>query len=131
MMFVFAACICMIMFAVGCSSTSTPEGTVKKAMKCLQNKDYEGYVDLIKFKTDDPDKLKAQKAQIVSILQDKGTKDFEAKGGIKDYEIKPAKIEGDKAEVETIITYGNGDTKKQEFKLVKNEDGNWNLEAGK
>ena len=56
---------------------------------------------------------------------------LDGKGGIQGYEMSEAKIDGDKAEVETTITYGNGDTKKQEFQLVKTASGDWKLDAGK
>jgi len=131
MMTFFAAFICMMMMCACGSDTSTPEGTVKKAMECLKNKDFEGYAELIRFKSDDPEKVAKQKASIVSILQEKATKDIDAKGGIKSYDLQPAKIEEDKAKVETIITYGNGDTKKQVFDLVKTESGEWLLNSGK
>lgn len=134
LMTIFAACICLVLMCACGADTSTPEGTVKKAMKCLMEKDYEGYVDLIQFRNADEmdaEKLTEKKQQILALLQEKASKDFENKGGIQSYEMSDAKLDGDKAEVEATITYGNGDTKKQEFQLVKTADGDWKLDAGK
>lgn len=130
----FAACVCMMMLFACSSATSTPEGTVKKAIKCLEEKDYEGYVDLMQFKNADEltkEQLSAKKTQIIAILQEKGSKEIDAKGGIKEYTLEEPRIEEDKAEIKALITYGNGDTKKQKFNLVKNDKGEWKLDAGK
>jgi len=134
LMTLITLCLCMAVMCACGGDMSTPEATVKKAMKCLMEKDYEGYADLIHFKAEtqqNPEKLAETKAQIVSLLNDKSAKEFDAKGGIKSYEMNEPVVNGDKAQMKAVITYGNGDTKSMEFSLIKAEDGKWMLDAGK
>lgn len=134
MMTFVAACLCMLLLSACGSDLSTPQGTVEKAIKCLMEKDYEGYVELMQFKNTEEltkEQLSAKKTQVIAILQDKGAKQIDTKGGIKSYEIGEPVIDGEKAEVKAVVTYGNDETKEQKFDLVKNEKGDWMLDPGK
>ena len=128
----FAAVCLFVLTLCSCSSadTNTPEGTVTKAIKCIIDKDYKGYVDLMNFKEAKTDE---QKQQLAALVQDKMNKEIEKKEGIKDFKVETAEIneEEGKAVVPYTLTYGNGDTKDDKMKLIKTEDGAWMIDSGK
>jgi len=129
-----AACLCMLVLMACGSDLSTPEATVTKAIKCLMEKDYQGYVELIQFKNQGEltkEQLEAKKTQVIAVLQDKGTRQIDAKGGIKSFTLEEPAYDGDKAKVKAVVTYGNDETKDQNFDVVKTENGEWKLDAGK
>ena len=99
-----------------------------KAIKCIIDKDYEGYINMMTFKKVKSDE---DKAQLVALVKEKMDKEMEEKQGIKDYEVGAAAIEENTAVVPYKITYGNGDTKEDKMKLTKTEDGKWLIDSGK
>ena len=126
----FAAVCLFVLTLCSCSSadTNTPEGTVTKAIKCIIDKDYEGYINMMTFKKVKSDE---DKAQLVALVKEKMDKEMEEKQGIKDYEVGAAAIEENTAVVPYKITYGNVDTKEDKMKLTKTEDGKWLIDSGK
>lgn len=117
----------------GCKS-NTPSAVVEKSCQCLIDKDYKGYVDLIAFKDDaDPEKLEEQKAQMVSMLEDKLGKSNEKKGGVKSCKVLSEQINEEEktAVVSFEVTYGDGTTEQEEQKLKQNDNGEWMLDVGK
>ena len=126
----FAAVCLFVLTLCSCSSadTNTPEGTVTKAIKCIIDKDYEGYINMMTFKKVKSDE---DKAQLVALVKEKMDKEMEEKQGIKDYEVGAAAIEENTAVVPYKITYGNGDTKEDKMKLTKTEGGKWLIDSGK
>lgn len=63
-----------------CSGGNTPSGVAEKAMKCIIDEDYEGYVDLIYMNEKaemDKEKLDEQKKQYAAMLKEKMTKSAE------------------------------------------------------
>jgi hypothetical protein len=111
-----------------CGSSNTPEAVTTKAIKCIIDKDYDGYVDLMYFKKE---KSSEDMKQIVALVKDKMDKEVDGKKGIKDYKVGTPTIEDNKAVVPYTLTYGNGDTKEDKMKLVKTEDGKWMIDSGK
>ena len=111
-----------------CGSSNTPEAVTTKAIKCIIDKDYDGYVDLMYFKKE---KSSEDMKQIVALVKDKMDKEMDQKKGIKDYKVGTPTIEDNKAVVPYTLTYGNGDTKEDKMKLVKTEDGKWMIDSGK
>lgn len=121
--------VCLFVVALcSCGSANTPEGVAEKALKCIINKDYQGYVDLMTFKKEMNDE---GKQQIAALVKDKMDKEMEKKEGIKDYKLGTAEITENKALVPYTLTYGNGETKEDKMKLVKTEEGKWMIDSGK
>ena len=114
-----------------CGPANTPSAVAEEACKCLQNEDYEGYVELLDLK--ETKNQESDKEQFVAMLREKGTKTMEKKQGIKSYEVLSEEIseDGKSANVKMKIVYGNGDEDTQKMKLVKNDDGDWKLTVGK
>lgn len=58
------------------------------------------------------------------------TNEINAKGGVKDIEIKSEEITGESARVTARVSYGNGSDKSDNTKLIK-EDGAWRITISK
>ena len=123
------ATVCLFVLALcSCGSSNTPEEVTTKAIKCLIDKDYDDYVDMMYFKKE---KSNEDMKQIVALVKDKMDKELEQKQGIKEYKVGTPTIEDNKAVVPYTLTYGNGDTKEDNMKLVKTDDGKWMIDSGK
>ena len=123
------AAVCLFVLALcSCGASNTPEEVTTKAIKCLIDKDYDGYVDMMYFKKE---KSNEDMKQIVALVKDKMDKELEQKQGIKDYKVGTPTIEDNKAVVPYTLTYGNGETKEDNMKLVKTNDGKWMIDSGK
>ena len=123
------ATVCLFVLALcSCGASNTPEEVTTKAIKCLIDKDYDGYVDMMYFKKE---KSNEDMKQIVALVKDKMDKELEQKQGIKDYKVGTPTIEDNKAVVPYTLTYGNGETKEDNMKLVKTDDGKWMIDSGK
>ena len=123
------ATVCLFVLALcSCGSSNTPEEVTTKAIKCLIDKDYDGYVDMMYFKKE---KSNEDMKQIVALVKDKMDKELEQKQGIKEYKVGTPTIEDNKAVVPYTLTYGNGETKEDNMKLVKTDDGKWMIDSGK
>lgn len=123
------AAVCLFVLALcSCGSSNTPEAVATKAIKCIIDKNYDGYVDLMYFKKE---KSNDDMKQIVALVKDKMDKEMEKKQGIKDFKVETATIDGDKATVPYSLTYGNGETKDDTMKLIKTEKGDWMIDSGK
>lgn len=121
--------VCLFIVALcSCATPNTPEGVAEKALKCIISKDYQGYVDMLQFKKEVNNE---EKQQIAALVKDKMDKEMEKKEGIKDYQIGAPEVTDNKAVVPYTITYGNGETSEDKMKLVKTEDGQWLIDAGK
>lgn len=120
-------------WSCGGGASSTPSGVAEEAIKCLQEKDYEGYSKLIYLKEKEGQTIEDQQKAIVALIADKMNKTLDKKEGIKSYEIISEEIaeDGNSAKVKTKITYGNGDTDDQKMKFIKTDDGKWMIDANK
>lgn len=132
----FVIAVFAILAITACSSNS-PKDVAEKAMKCLVNQDYKGYVDLIYLQDEnkskeDVDKAKA-KAQLVELLQNKGEKMIKENEEVESFEITKEEIseDGNSATVDLNITYKNGKTDDTTVKLCKDKDGKWWIDLGK
>lgn len=127
--------IAMILAMASCSS-NTPAGVAEKSVKCIQEKDYKGYVDLVYFNEKDStskeDKEKI-KEMLVSLMEEKADSEYKKTGGIKSFETVSEEISEDEktAKVVMKLTYGNGTSKEENIKLRKDADGNWRIDIGK
>ena len=129
----------MVLIAVVCVMNScsggdnSPEGIASKALTKLQEKDYVGYIDLIKFSETDAEKLQNQKAALLELAQRKFDKSLEKKQGLESWEVLSTDMDatGDVAVVKVKLKYGDGSEEEQDIKVAQNEEGDWMLDAGK
>lgn len=129
--FIAIAAVALVMAA--CGSDNSPKGVAEEAVKCIQDNDYEGYVDLIYMEEKEGVDMAEQKKAVVGMIQSKAASTLGKKGGISSYEVLSETVaeDGNTANVEMKIVYGNGDEKNEKMKLRKNEAGDWRIDAGK
>jgi hypothetical protein len=101
-----------------------PEATVKKFYKAVEKGEIDDAIDLLsnKMKTVGKDKLRAGLAEL--------TRDMKSKGGVKNLEIVKMNVTGDVADGQIKIEFGDGSSKTDTVKLIK-EEGKWKLDADK
>lgn len=111
------------LFFAACSSNS-PEATVKSYLKNIQKGDYVAAVALMD--------IEDNNGEFAAMLEEKGNKVLEQKGGIASIEVGKAEIseDGKKANVPYSITFGNGE-KREDKQCVKLEDGKWLIDMDK
>ena len=132
-LFVAVMCLFAVMFS-GCGGAKTPKDVAEKSIKCLKNKDYKGYVELVSLKDEakmSSEELKKSREQMAVLLESTISSEVDKKGGIDSYEIGEETIDEDEAKVKATIKYGDGSEKESTVKLKKNEDGDWKIDAGK
>ena len=114
-----------------CGPANTPSAVAEEACKCVQNEDYEGYVELMDLK--ETKNQESEKQQFVAMLREKGTKTMEKKQGIKSYKVESEEIseDGNSATVNMKVVYGDGSEDTNKIKLVKNDKGEWKVSLGK
>jgi hypothetical protein len=120
-LFLFLPCL---LLAAACLA-SGPEATVKRFYSAMEDGEVEKASGLIS-------------SRIVGLLgEDKMRKalseqalEIKRKGGIKSITIDDMEEVGEIAEGKVTITFGDGSTKTEDVKLVK-EDGKWKLDADK
>lgn len=114
-----------------CGPANTPSAVAEEACKCVQNEDYEGYVELMDLK--ETKNQESEKEQFVAMLREKGTKTMEKKQGIKSYNVESEEIseDGKSATVNMKVVYGDGSEDTSKIKLVKNDKGEWKISFGK
>lgn len=118
---------CMAMVMASCSDNS-PKGVALKAVKCMQQKDFKGYVDLI----DMGDATDEQKTTYVAMLQEKAAKKPEA-FDIKSFEFVDEQIDeqAGTARVTVKLVDSEGKEKDSPIDLVKNDKGEWKIKNKK
>lgn len=112
-----------------CSSSEKPGEAAKKYAQYVADGKYEKFVDAIAFdETATPEQIKEQKDMLVALLQEKGQKGIDEKGGLKSVEIISEVIDADGSNAKVILlqTYGNGDTENANYDMVK-KDGTWKM----
>lgn len=116
-----------------CGGSNTPSKVVEKSIEYVKAKNYEAYVDLIQIEEKKGKSVEEQKEQLLALLQGKLGPTLDKNQGIASCEILSEEIaeDGNTAVVKAKITYGDGTTDDQKFKLVKNADGDWRLDAQK
>ena len=107
-------------FGYSALSSDSPSKVTEKALSCLKNNDFSGYVDYCYLEGGE-----AQK-NLTLLFSEKLKKYFEEKGGIKDYTINSESIDGDMATVNYTIHFGNGESESEDLQLKK-LDGKWLL----
>lgn len=130
----FVIAVFAILAFTACSSNS-PKDVAEKAMKCIVNQDYKGYVDLVYLQDENKSKedVGKAKAQLVELLQNKGEKSIKENEGVESFEVTKEEIseDGNSATVDLNITYKNGKTDDTTVKLCKDKNGKWWIDLGK
>ncbi len=130
----FVIAVFAILAITACSSNS-PKDVAEKAMKCIVNQDYKGYVDLIYLQDENKSKedVDKAKAQLVELLQNKGEKSIKENEGVESFEVTKEEIseDGNSATVDLNIKYKNGKTDDTTVKLCKDKNGKWWIDLGK
>ena len=121
-------------FTMSSCSDNSPKGVAKKAISCMQAKDWNGYVDLLYFDKEEGKDIDKEKEQLAALFKEKGEKELNKQGGIKSYEIVSEEIseDGNTATVTVKIVYGDGTEKNnEEIKMKKDANGDWKISLGK
>jgi hypothetical protein len=115
-----------------CSSNS-PKAVAEKAMKCIMDKDYKGYVNLVYFdeSKEKPESIQRNKDATVAILGEKYDKLSEKKKGIKDYKVLSEEVKDSTAVVKMEISYGNGEKENNDVKMKMDKNGDWKIDNNK
>lgn len=129
---IFAA-FAIVLAMCACAGGNTPSAVAEKAVKCIQDKNVEGYVDLVYLPQKEGTSVEEQRQGLVSLLSAKMVKTLDEKGGLKSYDVIKEEIaeDGKTAVVDIKIVYGNGEEDTNSVKLIKDENGDWKLDGGK
>ena len=120
---------CVIVFTACSSSTTGPEKVVENYLDALKAGKYEKAIDYLDLEEDENEK------EQIKMLAEKLKQGNEEQGGLKSYKITSVEVDElkengkeieAKAEVEVTLTYGNGETDDDSYKLVKRE-GKWKI----
>lgn len=118
---------CMAMVMASCSDNS-PKGVALQSVKCMQQKDFKGYIDLI----DMGDATEEQKTSYVAMLQEKAAKKPDA-FDVKSFEFVDEQVdeEAGTARVTVKIVDSKGEERDSPIDLVKNDKGEWKIKNKK
>ena len=132
-MCVAAAMAAMLMFSACGGGGNTPTKVAEQAAKCMQDNDYEGFVDLMYVENEEGKDLESEKKMVAGMLQAKAESSLNEKQGIQSYEVTSEEIseDGETAKVGMKVVYANGEEDDETMKLRKDADGNWKLDIGK
>lgn len=128
---IVVCCVAAIVIAsCGDAADNTPSAVAEKSMKCLKNKDYKGYVDLMEIKAKDGASVEETKNGYAAMLASKFQEAEKKTGAMKDYQVLGEEVKDSTAVVKVAVNYEQkSDT--TEVKLKMNKDGDWKLDAGK
>lgn len=120
------AVLLVVTFAfVNCGGASGPKDIVIESFQMMEDNDQAGLKDLLSSQV---------KAMVDTEKLEEGmTKQYETikeKGGIDNIEFLSEDIQEDVANFKVKLTYGDGSTKEEKVKLVK-EEGDWKLGVSK
>lgn len=127
----FALMLVAVLALASCTP-STPGAALKEYMSALSDKDYEKFINGCNISKTDADKAKEIREGLVAMVQEKGSKTIEKKGGLKETEIVSEEMaeDGNSAVVTFKQHYGDGSVKEDTQKMVK-VDGKWLMDIGK
>ena len=119
----------LVALVVASCSQNSPEGVVKNYYTLIGEGKYDEAVELLHFKKE---KTAEEKQQFADMMREKAANDLDKRGGITSIDITKVEMaeDGKSANVSAKITYGNGDDKIQDNKVV-NVDGDWKVDSGK
>ena len=114
--------------AVNCGGSGTTPASIEKSIYSqFQKGNYEKGIKLYFENLADAGAMGKQD-EMISAFAEKAKESFDAKGGIKDFEIIEERIDdsGEKAVVVSRITYGDGTEKEESNKYIK-VDEQWKI----
>lgn len=125
----FGLFVMALLLTVACSPSS-PSAAAKKYSEYLKSGNYDKFVEGIAFK--DTETAETSKVALIAMLEEKASKEFDKKGGIKDIEIISEEISEDGKTAKVVLkqTYGNGDSEEGNYDMVK-QDGKWKMDMNK
>lgn len=118
-----AVLVCLVAAVfTGCSSNS-PRSVAEKAIKCMQQKDIRGYMDLVYF----PEENKAQKDGMIQMYEEKAKDESDDSEIIESFKFLEESIDEDAGTATEVfdVTYKDGSTKQQPVKMVRDDNGKW------
>ena len=116
----------LLIFMIGCGgSSSDPKYIVTNSFKMIENNDVDGVSDLLASDV----KSMISREKLEKGVAEESSK-IKEKGGISNIEFTDEKIEENQIDYKIKISYGNGSTKNDKARLVK-EDGKWKLGIAK
>ena len=121
--------VAVAMFMASCAGApATPSDAAVEYYQYVANGDYVAFADAIHFDTTDPEEIAEGKAMVVSLYKEKAAPQMEAKSGVKSVEATGETIseDGNTANVQLKVIYGDGSEKTEDVKLVK-VDNKWLL----
>lgn len=124
----FSLMVLCMMFIAACSSDS-PGKAAKKYASYMQSGEYEKFVDGFYFGEDaSPEDMDQTKKMLLAMIQEKGAKGMEQKGGLKEIEIVSEELSEDKKTAKVILKqiYGNGESDENTIDMVL-VDGTWKM----
>ena len=122
-----------MMASCSSSSSDSPSKALNGYVDELKAGNYEKFVEGIVFKDGLSDEeIQSGKAMWVGLLQDKGAKEFEKRGGLKGIEIISEEIseDGNSAVVTFKQMFGDGTETEDTQNMVK-KDGKWLMDVNK
>ncbi len=133
-LFTAALALAALALVVSCGSkTSSPGSAAKAYMEYLAAGDADRFVEGIHFDESlSAEEVEQSKAMWASLVQEKGKKSVDEKGGLESVEVISETIseDGQTANVELKLTFGNGDVEEEELSVM-NVNGKWMMEASK
>ncbi|WP_288911057.1 DUF4878 domain-containing protein [uncultured Bacteroides sp.] len=108
-------------------SPSSPGKALKGYLNDIKNENYDSFMEGVYFHEGmDKQRKEKKRTQLLAIIKDKVTREYERKGGVKSIEIISERVweDGENATVEFKQTYGNGEEIIEKQKMVK-KDGKW------
>lgn len=115
-----------VLSLISCSPSS-PGKALKGYLNDIKNENYESFMEGVYFHEGmDEQRKEKKRAQLLSIIKDKGSREYQNKGGVKSIEILSEKVweDGETATVRFKQTYGNGEEIIEKQKMIK-KDGKW------
>lgn len=132
-LFGFFALMTALFIMTSCGGGNSPKAVADKALKAMQNKNYDEFVEYIYIAPKEGEDPEGAKKMLSGMMQSKADKAYEKKGGFKSYEVLSEEIDekGEKAVVKVKMEFGDGDVKEDDMKLRKDDKGNWKIDMGK
>ena len=127
----FATALAALIVLGSCGASKSPSTVAEKAVECLKNKDFVGYVEYLEFKADQTkskEELESAKAQYAGMLQSKYEASTKESGAMKDFKVLSEDVQDSVATVKMAINYENkADTTDIKLKLTK--EGDWKIDG--
>lgn len=117
-----------ILFVAACSSDS-PGKAAKNYASYMQTGEYEKFVDGFYFEGEaSAEDIQQTKQMLLAMLQEKGAKEIEQKGGLKEIEVASEEVFEDKKTAKVVLkeVYGNGETDENAIDMIW-VDGTWKM----